>query len=228
MDAVHAATQDCFGAIQQIRRTDPNLLPQPEVLQRRMRTFVDRMQSNLRDTGLNHSDVDDITYAVCALADEVALNAGEPLASGWMGTLLQFHYFRENTAGDGFFNRLDAIRKDPRRRDVLRVYALCLWFGFQGKYRVRGGELELMSLGETLQRDVGPRPSEIETLSPHADRPTEPLARARGSMTLLYVAGGALLLALLLFVALRLALASSTSGLSEEIALVKPAAGGRR
>ena len=143
MDAVHAATQDCFGAIQQIRRTDPNLLPQPEVLQRRMRTFVDRMQSSLRDAGLNHADVEDITYAVCALADEVALNSGEPLASGWMGNLLQFHYFRENTAGDGFFNRLEAIRKDPRRKDVLRVYALCLWFGFQGRYRVRGGGLRL-------------------------------------------------------------------------------------
>jgi type VI secretion system protein ImpK len=193
-----------------------------------MRTFVDRMQSSLRDAGLNHADVEDITYAVCALADEVALNSGEPLASGWMGNLLQFHYFRENTAGDGFFNRLEAIRKDPRRKDVLRVYALCLWFGFQGRYRVRGGELELMSLGESLQREVGLRPSEIETLSPHADRPTEPLARARGNMTLLYVAAGALALALLLFVALRLALASSTSGLSDEIALVKPVSGGRR
>ena len=148
MDVVQAATQDCFGAIQQLRRSDPTLLPDPELLQRRMRTFIDRMQSALRDSGLPHADVDDITYAICALADEVALNAGEPLASGWMGHLLQFHYFRENTAGDGFFQRLESIRRDPRRRDVLRVYALCLWFGFQGRYRVRGGELELMTLGE--------------------------------------------------------------------------------
>jgi type VI secretion system protein ImpK len=133
--------------------------------------------------------VDDITYAICALADEVALNAGEPLASGWMGHLLQFHYFRENTAGDGFFQRLETIRRDPRRREVLRVYALCLWFGFQGRYRVRGGELELMNLGESLQREVGPRPSEIEALSPHGDRPTEALGRARASLTLVYVTG---------------------------------------
>jgi type VI secretion system protein ImpK len=227
MDVVQAATQDCFGAIQQLRRSDPTLLPDPELLQRRMRVFVDRMQSGLRDSGLSHADVDDITYAICALTDEVALNAGEPLASGWMGNLLQFHYFRENTAGDGFFQRLETIRRDPRRREVLRVYALCLWFGFQGRYRVRGGELELMNLGESLQREVGPKPSELEALSPHADRPTEALGRARASLTLLYVTGGALLLALLLFVVLRLALASSVSGLSETVAAVKPT-GARR
>jgi len=175
MDVVQGATQDCFGAIQQLRRSDPTLLPDPELLQRRMRTFIDRMQSALRDSGLPHADVDDITYAICALADEVALNAGEPLASGWMGHLLQFHYFRENTAGDGFFQRLETIRRDPRRREVLRIYA-----------------------------------------------PTEALGRARASLTLLYVTGGALLLALLLFVVMRLALGSSVSGLAETVAAVKP------
>jgi len=87
---------------------------------------------------------------------------------------------------------------------------------------VRGGELELMNLGESLQREVGPKPSELEALSPHADRPTEALGRARASLTLLYVTGGALLLALLLFVVMRLALGSSVSGLAETVAAVKP------
>ncbi len=197
------------------------MLPAPEVLQRRLRSFVDRMQSQLSDAGLAHQDTEDITYAICALADEVALNAGEPVASGWMGQLLQFHYFRENTAGDGFFTRLEDIRRDPRRHDVLRVYALCLWFGFQGRYRVRGGELELMTLSESLQREVGPRPSELETLSPNGERPTETLARARANTTLLFIAAGALVFAVLLFVGLRLALAGSLSSMSEEMAAVQ-------
>ena len=221
MDPVQAATQDCFGAIQQLRHADPAMLPAPEVLQRRMRSFVDRMQSQLADAGLAHQDVEDITYAIVALADEVALNAGEPVASGWMTQLLQFHYFRENTAGDGFFLRLENIRRDPRRHDALRIYALCLWFGFQGKYRVRGGELELMTLSETLQREVAPRPSELETLSPSADRPTEALSRVRGNSTLLFIAAGALVFALLLFIGLRLALSGSLSALSDEMAAVK-------
>ncbi len=221
MDAVHAATQDCFGAIQQLRHADPAMLPAPEVLQRRLRGFVDRMQSQLADAGLAHQDVEDITYAIIALADEVALNAGEPVASGWMGQLLQMHYFRENTAGDGFFQRLENIRHDPRRHDALRVYALCLWFGFQGKYRVRGGELELLTLSESLQREVAPRSADVEQLSPSGDRPTETLSRARANTPLLLVAAGALVFALLLFVGLRLALSGSLSSLTDEMAAVK-------
>jgi type VI secretion system protein ImpK len=221
MDEVHAATQDCFGAIQQLRHADPAMLPAPEVLQRRLRSFIDRMQAQLADAGVPHQDVEDIAYAIVALADEVALNAGEPLASGWMGQLLQMHYFRENTAGDGFFLRLENIRRDPRRHDALRVYALCLWFGFQGRYRVRGGELELMTLSESLQREVVPRPSELETLSPNGGRPTEALSRARANSTLLLVAGGALVFALLLFFGLKLALVGSLSAMTDEMTAVR-------
>jgi type VI secretion system protein ImpK len=221
MDEVHAATQDCFGAIQQLRHADPAMLPAPEVLQRRLRSFIDRMQAQLADAGVPHQDVEDIAYAIVALADEVALNAGEPLASGWMGQLLQMHYFRENTAGDGFFLRLENIRRDPRRHDALRVYALCLWFGFQGRYRVRGGELELMTLSESLQREVVPRPSELETLSPNGGRPTEALSRARANSTLLLIAGGALVFALLLFFGLKLALVGSLSAMTDEMTAVR-------
>jgi type VI secretion system protein ImpK len=221
MDEVHAATQDCFGAIQQLRHADPAMLPAPEVLQRRLRSFIDRMQAQLADAGVPHQDVEDIAYAIVALADEVALNAGEPLASGWMGQLLQMHYFRENTAGDGFFSRLENIRRDPRRHDALRVYALCLWFGFQGRYRVRGGELELMTLSESLQREVVPRPSELETLSPNGGRPTEALSRARANSTLLLLAGGALVFALLLFFGLKLALVGSLSAMTDEMTAVR-------
>ena len=156
MNALLAATQPCLGAISQIRHIDPSSVHSPDALQARLCGFIDEMRSRLGQGGLGAQDVEDITYAVVALADEVALNAGEALASYWMMNLLQFKYFRENTAGDGFFTRLDEIRRNPRRRDALRAYALCLLFGFQGKYRIRGGELELLTLIETLQREAFP------------------------------------------------------------------------
>src|SRR5712692_9708643 len=136
MDAVHEATEYCLGAITQIRRLDPSSLPQPEVLQQRLFLFIEKMQSDLKKAGFDNQDVTDITYAIVALVDEAALNDGEPLSSFWMGNVLQFKYFQENTAGHGFFTRLESIRRDPNRREALKVYALCLLFGFQGKYRV--------------------------------------------------------------------------------------------
>src|SRR5262249_3660087 len=126
MDRVHAATQYCFGAITQIRRLEASSLPAPELLQQRLCGFIEQMEAQLKESGFKNQDGEDIRCGVVALADEVALNAGEPIASYWMTNLLQFKSFRENTAGDGFFTRLEALRRDPHRHEVLKLYTLCL------------------------------------------------------------------------------------------------------
>lgn len=222
MNRVHAATQYCFGAISQIRRLDPSYLPAPEVLQQRLCTFVEQMRDQLKRASFDNQDVEDITYAVVALADEVALNSGEPASSYWMTNLLQFKYFRENTAGDGFFNRLEAIRRDPHRKEALKVFALCLLFGFQGRYRVRGAELELMTLTDSLQREALRPATNTEMLSPHAERPTEAIAGVKRNAPLLLASAGALAAAMLLYAGLRLSLSSSLSSLTEEVAIHQP------
>jgi len=221
MDALLSATQPCFGAISQIRHLDPNSLASPEELQRRLCAFVDDMRASLGAAGLNPQDVQDVTYAVVALADEVALSAGEPLASHWMTNLLQFRYFHENTAGDGFFTRLEQLRRDSRRRDALRAYTLCLLFGFQGKYRIRGGELELLTLIESLQREAFPSSGpgeEGEPLSPHGQRPTEALGGGRRSAPLIIAAAAAVLVALLLYTGERIYLGHGFSQLDADVA----------
>jgi len=218
MNRVHAATQYCFGAISQIRRLDPSDLPLPELLHQRLNGFVEEMRALLRKSGFDNQDVEDITYAVVALADEVALNSGELISSYWMTNLLQFKYFRENTAGDGFFSRLEIVRRDPSRKDVLEVFTLCLLFGFQGKYRIRGGELELMTLTESLKRDALRPAINTELLSPHGERPTEAIVGVRRNGVLVLAAAAAVAIAVLLYGGLRLSLASSLSSITEEMA----------
>jgi len=218
MNRVHAATQYCFGAISQIRRLDPSDLPLPELLHQRLNGFVEEMRALLRKSGFDNQDVEDITYAVVALADEVALNSGELISSYWMTNLLQFKYFRENTAGDGFFSRLEIVRRDPSRKDVLEVFTLCLLFGFQGKYRIRGGELELMTLAESVKREALRPAINTELLSPHGERPTEAIVGVRRNGVLVLAAAAAVAIAVLLYGGLRLSLASSLSSITEEMA----------
>jgi type VI secretion system protein ImpK len=218
MNPLISATQSCFGAISQIRHLDSSGLPSPEHLHQRLCGFVDEMQTRLGEAGFHRQDIQDVSYAVVALVDEVALGSGEPLASYWMTHPLQFQYFRENTAGDGFFIRLSEIRKDSRRKEVLRAYGLCLLFGFQGKYRVRGGELELMSLVESVQRELARPSGNDEALSPHAERPNEVFSRAKGNVPLLLAAAGSVLAALLLYGGLRLSLSANLSSVSKDIA----------
>jgi type VI secretion system protein ImpK len=219
MNALLAATQPCFGAISQIRHLDPSSVHSPEGLQARLCGFIDEMRLRLGQGGLGTQDVEDVTYAVVALADEVALNSGEALASYWMMSLLQFKYFRENTAGDGFFTRLEEIRRNPRRKEALRAYTLCLLFGFQGKYRVRGGELELLTLIETLQREAFSSGGGGE-LSPHGQRPAEAMGGAKRNLPFLVAAIGAVVAAVLLYSVQRIVLGHNMSSLEGEIAAV--------
>lgn len=218
MDRINGVTGECFNALAQVRQLDESALPAPEALHRKMRGFIDAMMQRAQQAGFSREDVNDIAYAIVALADEVALSKSEAIRQLWVGQQLQLQYFQENVAGEGFFTRLETLRRDPRRHEVLRVYYLALLFGFQGRYRVRGGELELMNLQDDLQRSLSrAREHEEETLSPQGEPPEVAKAGGRGRATLLYVAGGALAGALALVVVLRVWLGSSVSSVVEKI-----------
>lgn len=214
---IQAMTQDCFGAIRQIRRVGTTTSA-PDKLQKKLRAFIDKLQSELKDADYSAQDIEDITYAIVALADEVALNAGDPLAEFWMGNLLQFRYFRENTAGTGFFDRLQELRGDPSRKDAFLVYVLCIWFGFQGKHRIRGGEVELMELIEDLDRDVRRLAPNVETISPHGERPAESLGQGAKSVPVVLISAGILAAAFLVYGGLRWSLSSTLSDLKASVA----------
>lgn len=218
MDRINGVTGECFNALAQLRQLDESALPAPEALHRKMRGFVDGMMQRAQQAGFSREDVNDIAYAIVALADELALSKSETIRQFWVGQQLQLQYFQENVAGEGFFTRLETLRRDPRRHEILRVYFLALLFGFQGRYRVRGGELELMNLQDDLQRTLSrAREHEEETLSPQGEPPEIAKAGSRGRATLLFVAGGALAAAVVLVIALRIWLGSSVSSVVEKI-----------
>src|SRR5437870_1474010 len=106
MDRFNAITKDCFGALLQIREAEPSALPAPEQVQQRLRSFVSDMMRKARDEGLPQQDIDDIAYGIVALADELALSKSDEFRDYWLGNLLQFQYFKENRAGEGFFTKL--------------------------------------------------------------------------------------------------------------------------
>lgn len=220
MDRVAEVTRDCFDALIQLRRADPGSVPAAPVLHEQLRRFVDAMYTRAAQAGLAREDVDDMAYAVVALADEVVLSCSPALRESWPRQSLQLHYFRENVAGEGFFTRLEAVRRDPRRREVLHVYYLALVLGFQGRYRVRGGDLELMSLIEELQRELARSARvEFEALSPAGVLPEEG-GRAARRTTLLAVGIGlaAAGVLALVYLTLYLSLDASAGAVVEQVA----------
>jgi len=218
MNRVNEATRDCFDTIIQLRQAEAHAVPPPEVLNHRLRGVVEEVLRRAAVLGFSHQDAQDMGYALVALMDEIVLNKPEPYRQFWMSNLLQLHYFNETIAGDSFFNRLAAVRKDPHRVEVLQVYYLCLLFGFQGRYRIRGGELELMTLRDAVQKDLErAQPFDFDVLAPHGDRPVEKLNLATRRLSLSFAALAAVFLALLFYGGLFLGLEFTTANMINEI-----------
>ncbi len=222
MDRVTDITRDCFNAIAQLRTAEASSLPPPEQLHNRLRRFVDDLQRRAADAGFGREEATDLAYPVVALADEVMQSKDDDaLRAYWTAQPLQLHYFGENVAGEAFFSRLERARKDPRRAEALKAHYLALVFGFQGRYRVRGGELELLALTEAVGREVV-RGAEYdgELLSPHGERSGEGGPGGPRNRLLLWIAVGLLAASALLYVGLRLSLSSGTADVVDRSAAV--------
>ena len=174
MENISGITSECFNALTQLRELDGPIVS-PEQIHARLCGFVDALRERARDQGMSQRDADDTAYAIVALADEIAMVKPEPLGTYWMSQPLQLKYFNENQAGEGFFRKIAELQKDARRFDVLRIYYQCLLFGFQGRYSMRGGDLELMRIIDGLRPEIvshvaSPKSAAIaSTNSGHAD-----------------------------------------------------------
>src|SRR6476619_6489474 len=154
MDRITEITEPIFNALLQLERRGGLDVTTAEVVHQQMCTYLDQCVPLGSKLGVPQADVDDIRSALAGLVDELVLSKGGPLREFWLTRLLQFRYFGENIAGDAFFERLTALRRDPTRTDVLRVYYLCLMFGFRGRFRVRGGELELLDIIDGVRNEL--------------------------------------------------------------------------
>ena len=218
MDRVNEVTKEVFNALAQIRRADDRAQPMPEMLYQRMRSFIDRAMRSAAEKGFANNDVQDIGYALVGLTDELVMSKGGELRDYWLPRSLQLQLFNTNVAGEQFFEKLNALRHDPSRLEVLKVYYLCLLFGFQGKYRVRGGEIELASIIEDVGAALARSGMIGDTaLAPHAARPQENLGGARSHMPLVWISLVAVVLSIAIFIGLKIAVSNQADNLVTHI-----------
>ena len=187
---------------------------------REIETF--QAQARDADLALAPQDVELASYALIALIDERAVNQEGALKEYWQPRLLQVRYLSENNAGEGFYEKLASVRGHTKRATVLRVYYLCLLFGFRGKYHLRGSELELLEVTESVRGELERMralPKEI-VLSPNGRRPYERIADTQQNRLLFGLAVVAAVVSLLLYVGLRLALVRETELLVEHVTRV--------
>ncbi len=205
---------DVLSLILQLRNSQD--LPAPDILQRRVLGLFDTMMQNGQEARLSEADMNDVKYALAAFADEVIYHSSWPGRTQWLNNPLQLQFFQENTAGDGFFLRLDALHAARGRDHVTQVYFLCLALGFQGKFRL-GQQEGLSAVVEGVGNHVALAVGGGEVLAPNAERRDGGAGAVRRELPFLAIALGFFVLALLVVIVLRLIVGSSATDVAEGI-----------
>lgn len=212
MDRINWVTSECFNAIGQLSRVHTAQHVPPELVHARMRGFLEGTARKAREAGYSDQDAKLILYALAALADEVMMGSGGALREYWATQPMQLLLFNENVAGERFFDHLEQVRQRVQQTDVLRVYYLCLLFGFRGRYGVRGTEVALNDLVESLRTQIARALAMPEVLSPNGPRPEEGLVDAARRIPLVAFALGVVTLTGVLYLGLAVSLREQLDG----------------
>jgi type VI secretion system protein ImpK len=212
MNRVNEVTKDSFNALIQLRNLPRDAAVRADHLHARLQAYIDEMIARGKAVGMTESDIADITYAIVGFADELAQKKPGSVREFWEQRPLQLHYFGENVAGDGFFERLERILYDPSRVEALAAYHMCLQFGFEGRYAVRGGELELDLVRRKVREGLG-RLMKPEPVSRRHLPQREPLKTRTLDYLVLWLGLFAILFAFCFLIVLRVALDDMSSDL---------------
>jgi len=193
---------------------------QPDQLHKEIAVLLQEIDKRGQRHGHSEEDLKATRYALCALLDETILNSRWPFKDQWADRPLQLEHFGEHMAGERFFELLDRIRKKgSRKADLLEVFCITLILGFQGKYKLRGGE-ELNNLIRELVGEIhGHRGGAPRGLSPHWRIPEEPVDRpARVVPRWVWITSlASVLLVILIFVIFKLWLGSSAGAVAHMV-----------
>jgi type VI secretion system protein ImpK len=210
---LHEAVRPLLVELSYLRRRES--MPPADVLFEYARKQLNRLRTKLQEVGLPPEDVTDAYYALVAFVDEVMQADQGPLKDFWQAHLLQLELFGETRAGEGFFDRLTRVQ-DERRLSVLRVYYLCLLFGFHGIY-AHHGELERENLMESVRESLGIALEDNAPLAPFGPRPDEPAADGDRNRLLQWLARCAAALAVVGYVGIAFSVNASARGLSDAL-----------
>lgn len=185
-------------------------LPAPAEMKHRIGALLDQMAEKGAQAGLTRDDIQDARYALVAFIDEQIFQSSWSGKQEWMLEPLQLVYFNENTAGEGFFTRLHDLESRPERAHVLQLYYLCLSLGFQGIYAVKKADA-LDSLMEGIATKLARMAPGSDVFSPHGVPADSGKKRARKQAPIIPIAIGLVVVAILGYVGLKVAIASSAS-----------------
>jgi len=140
------------------------------------RTLREQRRALLR-ADVDDALVQDAEMAVIALLDESAqLSTARDCAEQWMARLLQYEHYQHSNLGRDFFDRLESLRHRPDTPlPLLEIFARCLAWGFEGRYREENRSDDLRALRDALRAELLPRLEQPPLCPPHSELSAPPM-----------------------------------------------------
>jgi len=89
--------------------------------------------------------------------------------------------------------------------------------GFQGKFAMRGGEIELLRIIDSLRPEIDRHIEVPDSLSPAGEAPDEPLVRSSQRNPFLWVALGVFAVAIAVFISLRISIDHQVTQIQDRV-----------
>ncbi|HZE90174.1 MAG TPA: type IVB secretion system protein IcmH/DotU [Rhizobacter sp.] len=181
-----------------------------EAFRAHIKEFLTGVERGASRLGSSAEDVHLCKYAFCATVDEFILLSQFNVRESWQRQPLQLQFFGEQLAGEQFFVRLEALRREGAARiQILEVFHMCLLMGFQGKYIIEGSE-KLNYLTARLGDEIAHLKGSRAAFAPHWAPPDQVTHRLKNDVPLWVIASVFALLGVLAFSGLRWQLGRST------------------
>lgn len=155
---------DIFTLVLYLRETED--FGDPRSLHDKIDNLFKSAYEKAKKLNILDEDFQNAKYAVSALIDETVLYSKWPQRNEWLRNPLVVEYFNDAFAGEIFFDKIEAIRGDSSKRDLLEVFYMCLMFGFEGKFKILGGE-EMKNYMQSIYSELNFKAD--EKISPHTE-----------------------------------------------------------
>lgn len=164
--------QELFTAIVRVRFNQQSV-PNADAFRANAKELIRIATQDAAGRGYAGDDVKLAAFAVVAFLDESVLTSRNAVFSTWSRMPLQEELFREDLAGEKFFQYLQDMlsrRDSVESVDVLEVYCLCMLLGYRGRYgsSEAGGFTD--AFGGRTERGGGELRAIMESIKEKANR----------------------------------------------------------
>lgn len=165
---------------------------------------IENFETALHAQNIPEPQVRTAKYVVCATADDIVQNLPSSDRNLWTQYSMLSRYFQVRDSGVGFFDELAKLRQSPQiNHNLLGLMHACMSLGFEGKYRVAGGDVQHQQIRRDIYETLRAREARVtDHISPHwrgQDIAAAYVRRAVPVWAVTSVAAGLLLLSFLVF-----------------------------